>query len=413
MKFDKNMLDKLEYVDLVLENCECFRIEAGDVLDFWTSEINMDKESNGVHYADDGGMIISKNAFRNLSSFVTQPDEGEAAPSDYDPKESYYLYNRIMDCCCDICQIEVKVKGENGVLFYVPYDPLENLMTGAEIDHSNCPSAELNENGDMLILFGKSSHSYRRTDNNYSDLIIGLSDIIKEPIDDELQVEIKEFSSNDFPGRCPRLFVEVVLKNAKCSDKIVELVFEDVTKPQYEVRFSRKKRRLLMSRISSDEIYVEFEDFVAFYCTAIKTYKEYISRLEKSIDGENADICARAINCELNESEMLSLDVCSRADCEADFSLDAFVAAKDKAFGGEISVKYFRSWLEAYSQMIMSYMDRRCREDDFHNALLTLLDRLQIRLSYLGDLSDCKEFIARIADEIERLCLLNSKNSSD
>lgn len=55
------------------------------------------------------------------------------------------------------------------------YDPIINCLCVCDVEYSNCPADEIDENGDMLILFGKLSRSPKRIDDNYYNLIEGLS----------------------------------------------------------------------------------------------------------------------------------------------------------------------------------------------------------------------------------------------
>ncbi len=129
MRFDKSMLDQIRSVSLALENCEDFEIAADDILDFRTSEIRMGAGYNGENEVDDGCLVISKRAFKNLSSAATEEYADGTTGLDYDPEEVFYLYNRLIDYC-DICQVYVKFKDGKDILFFVPYDPLESRKLG-------------------------------------------------------------------------------------------------------------------------------------------------------------------------------------------------------------------------------------------------------------------------------------------
>lgn len=275
MKLEKSMLEKIDTITLALENCESFNISGKYILDFWTSEFVMPSRKEPETEVDDGCLIISKNAFKILSSAATEEYTDGTTGLDHGPEENFYLYNRIK-YCCDVCQIYVNFKDGNILPFFVPYDPLESLLFGKEIDWSNCPSAELNEDGDLLILFGKSSRAYKRTDNNYFDLIIGLKDEIHQQLDQPLQGQIEKFSNSDSEVSCPRLFISMRLANKGLSGKYLELLFENVQKVSYDISFYQKgKRRLWMSRISTGEIFVEIEDICTFYCNGVEVHPEF------------------------------------------------------------------------------------------------------------------------------------------
>lgn len=409
MKFSTDMLDKIEYVSLALENCEEYKIASEDVLEFWTSEIKMGVGYYGENQVDNGGLVISKRAFRNLSSAATDVFADGTTALDYQSEETFYLYNRIINCC-DICQVDVKFKDGSNLSFFVPYDPLESNLHGCEIDLSNCPSAEMDENGDMLILFGKSSHAYKRKDDDYFNLIIGLHDVINKRIGAPLQIKLENFSNLDCDNRCPRLLVDSVLKNNGCAGKKLELVFEDVQKVSYDIDFDDEKRYLWMSRISTGEIFVEIENFCTFCCYAIKTYEVYEGKIDNDGgDCENDDIYQKALHCELSEKEMESFAVGHFAHSEKDFDLAAFISAKNKVLNGKISVKYFQFWLEAYSEMVQYYRDIHLQTDGFYCQISIMMDRLQIKLSYCENLSDCSQLIETATEEIEKYYLANAQ----
>lgn len=400
MKFDKSMLSEIEYISLALENCEDFDIDNKDILDFWTSEVKMGVGHNGENEIDDGGLVISKKAFHNLSSFATQEYADGTTPLDHEPEEIYYLYNRIIDCC-DICQVHVKFTSGKKIWFFVPYNPLENKMHGSEVDLSNCPSAELDENGNMLILFGQSSHAYKRIDDNYFDLIIGLKEELKQPLKDTLEIKLEKFSNVECDYRCPRLFVDLHMVNKGYLGKRLSLVFENVANVHYEISFNTdEKRHLYMSRISTGQIFVEIDDVCTFYCHAVKTYSAYCGEDEDDPKYDNEEIYKRALNCELNEKEMELFAANHFAHSEKDFNLSAFVAAKQKVLKGDVSVRYFTRWLQSYSEMVQFYRETHITSEKFCH-LAMLMDRLQIQLTYFENIEDCKQLIEKYTKEIE------------
>lgn len=401
MKFNKSMLDEIELISLALENCQDFDIPAEDILDFQTSEIHTEKGRKEQTEIDDGRLVISKNAFKILSSDATEEYADGTKGIDKNPAESYYLYHRIT-YCCDICQVHVKFKDGKTIWFFVPYHPLESLLLGDAVDFSNCPSAELDENGDMLILFGKSSRAYKRTDNNYFDLIIGLKDAIKKSLDGTLLGQIEEFSNNTGDRLCPRLFIDMRLANKGLSGKYLSLVFQDVQNVSYKISFYEKwKRHLWMSRISTGEIFVEIEELCTFYCYGAEVNFKFLAKSDDSAKYENDEIYQKAMNCELNEREMELFAENHYANSEKDFNSKAFTAAKNKVLGGEISVKYFKYWLQAYSEMLQFYRGIHLKDNEFYKKIATMMDRLQIKLSYYEDLSDCRKLIESATEEIE------------
>lgn len=401
MKFEKSMLNQIEHVSIALENCEEFEIAADDILDFWTSEVRMGVGYNGENEIDDGCLVISKRAFKNLSSAASDEYADGTTALNYDPEEVFYLCNRLLNSC-DICQIYVKFKDGKDILFFVPYDPLESDLCQGEIDLSNCPSAELDANGDLLILFGASSHAYRRTDNNYLDLAIGLREEIKQLPKEPWKIRLTTFSNKENDFRCPRLFIDLCLTDNEYSDKKLSLVFEDVSGLYFDISLGEdEERRLWMSRISTGEIFVEIENFCVFRCHGVKTYANFSGESDDSKNYENDEIYRKAIQCELNEREMkLFADNCY-AHTEKEFDAAAFSSAVQKVLRETISVQYFANWLKAYSHMLQFYRGIGVQNNKFYCTLATMMDRMQIRLSYYEKLSDCRALIEKSTKEME------------
>lgn len=403
MKFDKNMLDTIKFICLVLENCEDFEIAADDILDFQTSEIRMGAGYYGENEVDDGRLVISKRAFKNLSSMATQEYTDGTTGLDYDPEEVFYLYNRLIGYC-NICQVHVKFKDGKDILFFVPYDPLVSRRTGGEVDLSNCSSAELDGNGDLLILFGTSSHSYKRTDDNYFDLVIGLKDEIKKPLKNPLQIMLMNISNNQNDSLCPRFFLSAFLANNGYSRKKIQLVFEDVRDLSFDIDFEEEgKRHLRMSRISTGDIFVEIENLCEFYCHGAKTYSRYAGERDDLELYENKEIYREAIHCELNERQMALFAGNHYGHTEKEFDMAVITAAGQKVLRGEISVKYFMNWLKAHSEMFQFYRTDRLKSDELYCTIATMMDRLQIKLSYYENLPDCRTLIEKSLTEIENV----------
>ncbi len=276
--------------------------------------------------------------------------------------------------------------------------------SGGEVDLSNCPSAELDGNGDLLILFGTSSHAYKRTDNNYSDLVIGLKDEIKKPLEKPLQIMLTSFSDNENDYRCPRFFLGARLMNKGYSGKKIQLVFEDVRDISFDIDFEEEgKRHLWMSRISTGDIFVEIENLCAFYCHGAKTYSRYAGERDDSELYENNEIYRKAVHCELNERQMELFANNHFAHTEKEFDMGALTAAGQKVLRGEISVKYYGNWLKAHSEMLQFYRKDRLKSDEFFCTIATMMDRLQIKLSYYDNLPDCRALIEKAMAEIEAL----------
>ena len=143
MNITKDVLPLIDHIELALENCEEYEIKAEDIIDIRFDEMQVSTVNSKYDTSHDGRLLISKNAFKVLSSFAHNKYADGTTGLDHAPEEQYYFHNRIT-MCCDICQVHVYFKNGKHVWFFVDYDPLVNELSGCEIEYSNCPSAELN-----------------------------------------------------------------------------------------------------------------------------------------------------------------------------------------------------------------------------------------------------------------------------
>ena len=135
----KDCLNKYNSVNLHLENIECFNIPIEYVLDIYALIEKEDDEYNAI----EGYLLLSSKASKLVSDMY---DKGK--------KNLYYLSNRIPKYL-DICRLTLK--GEDELSFSVLYDPVLDVDY-SPFEFSNCCSYEINEDGNILIKFGKLSN---------------------------------------------------------------------------------------------------------------------------------------------------------------------------------------------------------------------------------------------------------------
>ena len=176
------------------------------------------------------------------------------------------------------CQVIVSFKNGEIVKLFVEYDPLESYLWGREIEYSNCPSAELNENGDMLILFGKSSRSFHRTENDYLNFIEGLKAYFPKGINGTLEIELATFGNAGHSCWCPDngLFVETYVRTKGRLKKYLPLVFNEVTKLEFNFGFGiAGKDELNIATTEDGKLFVQIGESCNFYCKSIKVFEGF------------------------------------------------------------------------------------------------------------------------------------------
>lgn len=371
MIIDINSLKDIRYISFALENCEDFDIEAKYILDIWFDEIHMGVGKTQENEVYDGRLVLSKDCLDLLSSVAKEEYADGTKGLDVYDIDSLKLRNRLLNCC-DITQIHIYFNDGSKVWFFVPYDPLEEAMHGCEIDLSNCSSAELDENGNVLILFGNSSHSYKRVDNNYEDLILGFKDEISNKIKKPLKVKIEEISNTENDYRCPRLFVDVRVRDKACRNKYLKLVFEDIKNLSLEINPGalQKTMELMSSRISTGDIFVWFGFELNFYCQCIKTYSVYCND-ENNVRIEN---CRDYKNLLTAEYEKLKV--------------------------GKITVNDFRVWIESCSEELQYDRQMHFVKNQHDCNIAMLMDRLAIKLNYYDNFGECKDLIEKAVQKI-------------
>lgn len=277
MNITKDILPLIDHITLALENCEDYEIKCEDILDIWFDEIKAGSAKSNNDISHDGRLVISKNAFKALSSFAYNKYADGTTALDHAPEEHYYFYNRIT-MCCDICQVHIYFKNCKNVWFFVDYDPLVSELSGSEIEYSNCPSAELNENGDLVILFGKSSHAFQRVDDDYYNFIEGLTEFLPKELKETLVVKIDEIGNEGNFCWSPTdgMYIEMRIQNRKCRNKHLPLQFFNVSELHFDFDFlNLSKEELYISTTISGKLFVQIGNKCNFYCEKIKVFEGF------------------------------------------------------------------------------------------------------------------------------------------
>ncbi|MBQ8749418.1 MAG: hypothetical protein IJZ29_03010 [Clostridia bacterium] len=394
-------LKNIKSVTLGLENCDSYTFNVRDILAInFENIIERCREDDGECYyntiADDGQITISKDAFEVLGEFATEEFADGTTWLDSEPAENFYFYNRINQYC-DVCFISIEFKDGTELQFDVPYEPLEENIHGTEVELSNCPSCELTENGDLLILFGNSSKSYKRIDNNYQDLIFDLEYSIEKPINEILEIELNSMN-NSIGCYFDNLILDCKLINKNFKGVNLNLKFLDVTNIIFSTYFEDKmdSHQLVMSKMKDGRIFVQIGCFLNFECAGIINLgRTYVPN--KKEEGEIDKI----LMCEVTEKRIQKTAFSSNFVEDKGLDINVIKNAFDKVIKNEISIVYFRCWLDFYTEILYYYNGRK--ENNF-KIVAQELYRLYLNIFYEPDTNNCMDKIKATLDKIIELC---------
>lgn len=261
---DKKFLNSFNNVIIGFENCDVFEVDVADILDFYC----VAKSNGSIYVASDGFIKISDSA----SDVIEWCCKETKSKLDSD----CFLKSRLKTCepAADISSFLLKNQLQT-VEIAVPYAPLESVLSGGEIELTNCPSLEIDEGGNMIIRFGESSKQPRRKDNNYSEIILGWKDYFGEYSPKRLTVKAESLST--FGENRYNLSFEFSIRDKKCQKDYAQLVFMDVKDYGIETYFSKvSKCELQISRLKDGRIYVGIMQMgIEFTCAEIVEYEYY------------------------------------------------------------------------------------------------------------------------------------------
>ena len=269
---DKSYLNGYKSLLVVLENCDVYEIEAEDILDIYCEAELIDKRKN-EYRTDDGFIKIAAKASNTIECSVLESNE---IGTEWDHR----LKERLEMCggCADMTSFSLRNKKKHDIDIYVPYDPLEGILHGSEIELSNCPSFEIDSDGNIIIAFGKSSKQPTRKDNNYAELVEGWKDVFGNYQPEILKVNAESLSMFGDEQRNFFCYFKICDKNS--AKDFVKLVFMDCRDIDFEMFFPEKGDcEIVMSRMANGRIYVWFNGLgIAFICDSVLEYDYYCNR---------------------------------------------------------------------------------------------------------------------------------------
>ena len=269
---DKEVLKEYKSLLVVLENCDVYEIDVEDILDAYCEAELIDKK-NCEYRTSDGFIKISARASQAVECSVLRNQE---IGTEWDHR----LKERLEMCggCADMTSFSLSNKKIHDMDIYVPYDPLEGILHGTEIEWSNCPSFEIDSEGNMIIAFGKSSKQPTRKDNNYAELVEGWKDAFGDYAPEILKVNAESLSTFGDEQRSFSLYFKICDKKSK--KDFAELVFMDCKDIDFELFFPQKGDcEIVMSKMIDGRIYVGFDGLgIDFICASVLEYDYYCNR---------------------------------------------------------------------------------------------------------------------------------------
>lgn len=264
---NKELLKGCNSLLIVLENCDTYTVAAEDVLDVYCQATRISKDGN-EYRTPDGFIKIAARASETVENFVLR--EGKA-----DTEWSQRLKERLQ-IASDMTSFSLEDKSGREIDIYVPYNPLEDILHGSEIELSNCPSLEIDEEGNMIIAFGDSSKQPKRKDNNYAELITGWEEAFGKETPPMLKVKLDSCSTFGENQKG----VSLVFSCKELKDGLQELIFLDCENFASEMYFPMKDEcEIFMSRMMDGKIFVGLDGLgIEFRCSYIWEYGAYCKR---------------------------------------------------------------------------------------------------------------------------------------
>ena len=181
----------------------------------------------------------------------------------------------------DMTSFSLNGKRKGDIDVYVPYNPLEDIIHGNEIELSNCPSFEIDKDGNMIIAFGEQSKQPKRKDNNYAELVAGWKDAFGEFKPKVLKVKMRSFHTFGIVEKNISCFFKIL--NKCCAREYAELVFKDCKSVNVETFFPQNGNcEIVMSKKADGRIYVGFDGLgIDLICSSVIEYDYYCNQDKK------------------------------------------------------------------------------------------------------------------------------------
>ena len=269
MLINKEFLKEYKSLLLVLENCDTYEISTADILDIYCEAELIDKSKN-EYRTGDGFIKIAARALNTVECSVLKNNE-------IGTERDYRLKERLEMCgsCADMTSFSLINKKGRDIDIYVPYDPLEGVLHNSEIELSNCPSFEMDNDGNITIAFGERSKQPKRKDNNYVELIKGWKDAFGDYEPEVLKVTAESLSTFGNEQRNCSFYFKICDKNSK--KDFAEFVFMDCKDVAVEIFFPQERDcEIVMSKLADGRIYVGFDGLgIDFICASVLEYDYY------------------------------------------------------------------------------------------------------------------------------------------
>ena len=269
---DKEFLKGYKSLLVVLENCDVYEIATEDILDIYC-EIELIGKKKNEYRTGDGFIKISASASQTVESLVLKDDE---IGTEWDHRLKERL--EMLGGGVDMTSFSLKDNQGKEIDIYVPYEPLEDIMHGSEIELSNCPSLEIDSEDNMIIAFGERSKQPKRKDNNYAELVEGWKDAFGELQPTVLKVKVG--SLRTFGGEEKKFMLSFTIKEKFCEKELAELMFMDCKDIAMEMFFPEKGDcEIVMSKMADGRIYVGFDGLgIDFICASVLEYEYYCNQ---------------------------------------------------------------------------------------------------------------------------------------
>lgn len=389
-QINKTTIDQIKQITIVAENCESFAVPASLILD--ADFLILDKRNKSDDYRTQSGYI-------KLANEAADIPEGE----NVDDTDRHTLGERLLGYC-DVTAVNIMFKDGTSYYTYLPYDPLEESMHGSEIELSNCPSLEFDENNDLLLLFGDKSKQFKRVDNNYSDLILGWQKEFGNFAPDIIKGRL--YGLNTFGNDYNRKF-DITFKSCNVPGKTLHLRFFNVTDCDLNISFDQSYLDLCMSRTSNGKIYVDIFGTLTFFCSCVCIYGyDFDSDCACNKDYPE-ETFFKALYLTLPEDVMHDFARCEKYPRNAQIYIDheRILHALKCYLDGSLTKEYLHSWIYFYKSLIYA-----C---DYHNQLLkkvyAVLDILYYSLMYNLSETVYEKFVSDSYEQIKSLirCRIN------
>lgn len=267
--FNKEFLNNYKSLLVVFENCDVYEIAVDDILDIYCVAEQIGKKKN-EYQAKKGYIKIAARASQTIECSVLENHE-------IDTEMDHRLQERLNMCdgCADITSFSLNNDRKCDIDIYVPYDPLLDILHDNEIEFSNCPSFEIDNEDNMIISFGECSKQPKRKDNNYSELIDGWNDAFG---DFEPKIlKVKALTLLSFGDKQTNFLFSFEFSNKNSKKDYAELVFIDCKTVSVEVSFGKiVDCEIIMSKMANGHIYVGFCGVgIDFICSSVQEYNYY------------------------------------------------------------------------------------------------------------------------------------------